>query len=75
MCWHRHASEGRRGKFENNGHSKDAVKMVISAQRHYGTGIAEWDATLLEREILKGKIGMGHGGGNEPSVVRAGVSR
>lgn len=75
VCRHRRARAGRRRKFENNGQFKDAVQMVMSAQRHYGAGIAEWDATSLDMEILKGKIGMGHGGGNEPGVVRRDVSR
>lgn len=72
---HWRARKGQRGKLENIGQFKDAVQMVVSAQRHYGTGIAEWDAASLEKEIMKGKLGMGHEVGSGHGVVRRDASR
>ncbi|KAK5163944.1 uncharacterized protein LTR77_010340 [Saxophila tyrrhenica] len=70
VCRHRRAKEGRGTKSYVSGQFKDAVQMVMSAQQQYGSGIAEWDARSLEKEVVKGNVGMGIANEREDGLVQ-----
>jgi hypothetical protein len=41
----------------------DAVTMVAQAQRQYGAKLDRWSARELNRNIVRGKIGMSYSSG------------
>ena len=46
------------GRRNDSGQFKDAVTMVVQAQRQHGPNIDEWSAKTLQEEIVSGKFGM-----------------
>ena len=43
------------------GEFKDAVTMVTSAQKQYGEKLSEWNSEMLQRLVVKGKVGITFG--------------